>query len=198
MTRWTTRNPGRSPVRAWLGAEGSLTAWLVATGQVFSVQVLRQGRERLHPHEARALNLPAGRPGYAREVLLRLDGQAVVFARSVTTHAASLGPWRALRGLGARPLADVLFSPLPAARTPLAFAQLKPGSPLQRDVVKAWRRSAGAPVKSGTLPARRSVFRRAGAPLLVMEVFAASHTPWGLPGPSGVRRLFIQQGNSDE
>ena len=178
MTRWTARNTWRQPERAWLGAGGSLTAWLMATGRVFSVQVLRQGRQRLHPDESRALNLPAGRPGYAREVLLRLDGEAVVFARSVTAHAASLGPWRALRGLGTRPLADVLFSRMPTARAPLAFARLKPVSPLQRDVTKAWCGAADAPVRLGALPARRSVFTRAGSPLLVMEVFAAPLTPW--------------------
>lgn len=183
MNRWTALNSWRRPQRAWVGAGGSLTAWLSGTGQAFSVQVLRQGRQGLHPAEWRALNVPAGRVGYVREVLLRLDGQAVVYARSVTTHAASLGPWRSLRGLGTRPLAEVLFNRLPAARGPLAFARLKPASPLQRDVAKAWRRAVGAPVKPGTLPARRSVFTRAGAPLLVMEVFAAPDQPWCWPGP---------------
>lgn len=183
MTGWTPKNPWRQPQRAWMGAGGSLTAWLAGTGQAFSVQVLRQGRCGLHPAEWRALCLPAGRMGYVREVLLRLDGQVVVYARSVTTHAASQGPWRSLRGLGTRPLAGLLFGRLPIARAPLAFAQLKPASPARRDVAKAWRTAAGTPVKPGTLPARRSVFKRAGAPLLVMEVFAASDLPWCLPGP---------------
>lgn len=183
MNGWTAQNSWRRPQRAWLGAGGSLTAWLAGTGQTFSVQVLRQGRQGLRPAEWRALNLPAGRPGYVREVLLRLNGEAVVYARSVTTQAASLGPWRSLRGLGTRPLAEVLFNRRPAARTPLAFTRLKPGSPLQRDVMRAWRRSACTAGKPGALPARRSVFTRAGAPLLVMEVFAAPHTPWGWPGP---------------
>ncbi len=183
MNRWTAHNTLRQPQRAWVGAQGSLTAWLMATSQVFSVQVLQQGRQRLLPNESRALHLPIGRAGYAREVLLRLDGQAVVFARSVTAHTASLGPWRSLRGLGTRSLGEVLFSQMPAARSPLEFAQLKPVSPLQRDVVKTWCRAAGAPVRLGALPARRSVFTRAGAPLLVMEVFAAPDLPWGLRRP---------------
>ncbi len=187
MNHWTARNSLRDPERAWVGAQGSLTAWLVATGRVFSVEVLQQGRQRLHPHESRALNLPAGQPGYAREVLLRLDGEAVVFARSVTAQAASLGPWRSLRGLGTRSLGEVLFSQMPAARSSLEFARLKPASPLQRDVVKTWRRAAGTLVHLGALPARRSVFKRAGAPLLVMEVFAALELPWGLSAP-GPRR----------
>ena len=205
MNRWTVRNSLRQPERAWLGAGGSLTAWLVATGRAFSVEVLQQGRQCLRPNESRALKSPSGRPGYVREVLLRLDGDAVVFARSVTTHAASRGPWRSLRGLATRPLADVLFSRMPAARAPLEFAQLKPASPLQRDVVKTWRRSAGVPVRSGALPARRSVFKRAGAPLLVMEVFAAPDAPWDLPRPRRSLALAYRlhsnlsyQGNSDE
>lgn len=183
MNRWTARNPLRHPERAWVGARGSLTAWLVATGRVFSVEVLQQGRQRLHRSESQALNLRVGCAGYAREVMLRLDGEAVVFARSVTAQVASKGPWRSLRGLGTRPLAEILFSHLPVTRSPLAFSRLKPASPLQRDVVKSWRRVTGASVRAGALPARRSVFKRAGAPLLVMEVFAAPSLPWGLPSP---------------
>lgn len=183
MSDWTTQNLWRAPHRAWLGAGGSLTAWLAGTGRTFSVQVLRQGCSSLCPAEWRALQVPAGRMGYVREVLLRLDGQAVVYARSVTTHAASMGPWRALRGLGTRPLAEVLFNRMSVARAPLAFARLQPASPLQRKVAKVWRQAAGASIKPGALPARRSVFKRAGAPLLVMEVFAAPHQPWCWPGP---------------
>lgn len=192
MTNWTTQSPWRQPQRAWVGVGGSLTAWLVATGQTFSVQVLRQGRSALHPAEWAALQLPGGRAGYVREVLLRLDGAAVVYARSVTTHAASLGPWRALRGLGTRPLAEVLFNHLPAERAPLAFARLKPASSLRRDVARAWRQAAGAPTQTGALPARRSVFKRARAPLLVMEVFAAPDQPWCWPGPKRGRGRSYQ------
>ena len=45
MNHWTARNSLRDPERAWVGAQGSLTAWLVATGRVFSVEVLQQGRQ---------------------------------------------------------------------------------------------------------------------------------------------------------
>jgi len=41
-------------------------------------------------------------------------------------------------------------------------------------------------VAAGALPARRSVFWHRGAPLLVMEVFAAPHAPWCWPSA----RLF--------
>jgi chorismate--pyruvate lyase len=179
--QWVTRNMNRGDVRRWVGASGSLSARLAAEGQTFSVQVLDQGRQRLHPHEARALALPGLRPGYAREVVLRVDDVAVVFARSVTTHAQSLGPWRSIRGLGTRPLADVLFKRFGLERMPLEFAKLKPASQLRRYVAQACQHATGEAVAARTLTARRSVFTRCGAPLLVMEVFAAGRAPWCWP-----------------
>lgn len=179
---WTMRNSQRGRVRRWLAASGSLSARLAGAGRVFSVQVLDQGRQRLHRDEARALGLSAVTPGYVREVMLRVDGEAVVFARSVTAHARSLGPWRSIRGLGTRPLADVLFSRAAGiARTPLEFARLRPASPARRRVARAWQLTNGEAVAPGALPARRSVFKRHGAPLLVMEVFAARQAPWCWP-----------------
>lgn len=179
---WTTRNTHHGRVRRWLGASGSLSARLALAGQAFGVQVLKQGRQALHDDEARALGLAGARVGYVREVLLRVDGVPVVFARSVTAHAPSQGPWRAIRGLGNRPLADVLFRPVAGiARTPLEFARVRPASRLRRQVARAWQQGSGEPVAAGALPARRSVFRHRGAPLLVMEVFAAPHAPWCWP-----------------
>jgi len=198
MTAWTTRNSYRGAMRRWLGAGGSLSARLAGAGQCFSVQVLNQGRQRLNLDEARALGLAAIGTGYVREVLLRVDDVAVVFARSVTTQAQSQGAWRSIRGLGTRPLADVLFKRADIARTPLEFAKLKPASSLQRHVVRAWQLATGEAVTAKTLPARRSVFRRRGAPLLVMEVFAAQHAPWCWPcSRSAVSKLFCQ-GNKYE
>jgi len=171
----------RGSRRRWVGASGSLSARLAGAGQAFSVQVLKQGRQKLHADEARALGLPGLRPGYVREVVLRVDDVAVVFARSVTAHAQSLGPWRSIRGLGTRPLADVLFKRLGLARTPLEFARLKPASPLRRAVAQAWQEATAEALATRSLPSRRSVFTRRGAPLLVMEVFAARQAPWGWP-----------------
>lgn len=169
----------RGDVRRWLGAGGSLSARLAGAGQKFSVQVLAQGRQRLYPEEARTLGLPASRPGYVREVVLRVDDVAVVFARSVTAHAPSLGPWRSIRGLGTRPLADVLFKRAGSlARTPLEFARLPPANPVRRHAARAWKQATGEAVAARALPARRSVFTRRAAPLLVMEVFAAGREPW--------------------
>lgn len=179
--QWTRRNGFRGDVQRWVGASGSLSARLASVGQTFSVQVLRQGRQPLHTDEARALGLQGIRSGYVREVVLRVDDVPVVFARSVTLQDRSLGPWRAIRGLGTRPLADVLFKRLGLERTPLEFSRLKSASPLRCHAAKAWQRATGESLVTRAPPARRSVFTRCGAPLLVMEVFAASQTPWCWP-----------------
>lgn len=178
---WQAFTPARGGLRRWLQASGSLSALLAATGETFSVQLLAQGRQPLTADESRALRLGGRRVGYAREVVLRVDDHAMVFARSVTAHAASVGAWRSVRGLGSRPLADVLFTRSGIARAPLAYSQLKRQSPLQRHVASAWLTATGSSLGRRGLPARRSVFTRHGAALLVMEVFAASVRHWRWP-----------------
>ncbi|MDR3368510.1 chorismate lyase [Rhodoferax sp.] len=186
MKPWTSRNFARGPLRNWLQASGSLSARLAATGSVFSVQVLRQGREALTPDEAQALGVARGCAGYAREVLLRVDDHARVFARSVTTHADSLGAWRSVRGLGTRPLADVLFKRSGISRGPLSYTQLAPTTVLRRRVSQHLHVSLNPTPQAHdnltrSLSARRSAFERRGRPLLVMEVFIAPSSVWCAP-----------------
>jgi chorismate--pyruvate lyase len=178
---WKTSTPARGGLRRWLQASGSLSARLSATGQSFSVQVLAQGRQPLTSDEAVSLGLGVTRTGYVREVVLRVDGNPKVFARSVTAYHDSVGAWRSVRGLGSRPLADVLFRRSDIKRQPLAFTQLKRHSPLQRHVAKSWQSAAGTPMAQTALPARRSIFMRDGAALMVMEVFAAPAPQWRWP-----------------
>jgi len=186
---WQALTPARGGLRRWLQASGSLSARLAATGHTFGVQVLAQGRQPLTLDEARALGLGRRRSGYAREVLLRVDGQPMVFARSVTAHTASVGAWRSLRGLGSRPLADVLFRRSGIVRAPLAYRQLKRQSPLQRHVAGRWQSATGMPLGTQALSARRSVFTRHGAALLVMEVFAAPASRWRWPVDSALKNI---------
>ena len=94
MTSWRNTPTTRGAIKRWLKAGGSLSARLAASGKTFSVQVLRQGRAPLKPDEALALGLGHKRTGYAREVLLRVDGVPVVFARSVTAQHNAVGAWR--------------------------------------------------------------------------------------------------------
>ena len=179
---WTTRNPLQGDLRRWLQAPGSLSARLAVTGQRFGVQVLDQGRRPLSQAEARALGHVGQRIGYAREVILRVDDRAMVMARTVTLHTDSLGAWRSLRGLGTRPLANVLFTRSGIRRQPLAYARLQRSSPLQRHVAARWQDATGMDLTRQAPAARRSVFSRRGRSLLVMEVFAAPAQQWDWHG----------------
>lgn len=183
MKRWSEHNGFRREWRRWLAASGSLSARLARQGDAFTVQVVRQGMQPLRLEEARALGLASRQAGYVREVVLSVDGEPVIFARTVSTHAHSLGPWRAIRGLGTRPLADLLFKRSGIGRTPLAFARLPALHPLRADVNQGWPTVTALPRPRGLLPARRSVFTRNGAPLMVTEVFAAAQAPWCWPSP---------------
>lgn len=176
--QWTTNRIQPRRVRRWVAATGSLSTRLAGVSRAFTVQVLSQGRQGLGPDEARALGLPGRCSGYVREVLLRVDHLPVVFARSVTPHAASQGPWRSIRGLGTRPLADVLFKRRGIVRAPLEFARFKPAGPEHRNVMRAWQLAARETMAMRAVPTRRSVFTRCGAPLLVMEVFPSAQAPW--------------------
>jgi chorismate-pyruvate lyase len=62
----------------------------------------------------------------------------------------------------------VLFKRSCITRQALQYQRFKPGSTLPRQVQQL------CPGAARSLPARRSVFLRQGAPLLVMEVFVAN------------------------
>lgn len=169
--------------RRWLSAPGSLTARLRALGQV-DVLVQHQGTRRLWPAERRALG--GLNAGHVREVILRVDGQAMVWARSVTSCRALRGPWKALKGLGSRPLAELLFSHACVLREPLTPHRWRRGGPEHGRARRQWQ---GLPGMSATMRAmarppvraRASVFWRHGQPLRVMEAFSPRvqhhHTP---------------------
>ena len=76
------------------------------TGTV-TLEVTRQGRQVLWPQEREALGASEG---HVREVVLLIDGRPAVWARSVTPLSAVKGPWQAMKGLGTRPLAELLFA----------------------------------------------------------------------------------------
>ena len=100
-----------------------------------------------------------------REVILHADGAPVVLAHSIACHRDLSGVWRRLRGLGNRPLAAALFANPLVERGVLEFARVDSRHPLWRRAAKVF--GPGLP----PLWARRSLFRLAGRPLLVTEVF---------------------------
>jgi chorismate lyase len=168
---------------AWLQATGSLTQHL--SHHIGSVTVLRltQGPGRARIDEAHALGLAAasGRHVHVREVLLRCGGQAVVMARSVCESQHLKGPWRGLKGLGSRPLAELLFRDREVRRLPLTTAYLAPHSRLGRALSARWTQATGTAWPTGGLWLRRSIFVRRGAALLVAELFAVPMQQ--IPGP---------------
>ncbi len=156
--RWHTLNrPSRQaapqPWRNWLKDKGSLTRSLVSASQgQFRVELLRQRYARPTRSEARALGSPPRCLALIREVQLMGLGQPWVYARSVIPVSTLSGAQRQLGGIGNRSLGSVLFSDPSMQREPLQIGQL-----CLTDGTRLW--------------ARRSVFRLAGKPLLVCEVF---------------------------
>ncbi|MGE5452380.1 MAG: chorismate--pyruvate lyase family protein [Acidobacteriota bacterium] len=167
------RAPVRARARQWLTAPGSLTARLRQHGPV-QVRVLAQGHQTLWPQEQAAIGT---RCGHVREVVLTVNGREAVWARSVTSTRGLKGPWRALKGLGNRPLAELLFEHRGVRRDPLWATRLSQHSAPHAHLSRQWRPLTG-PALPSALPAwaRRSVFWHKGQPLQVMETFA----PWVL------------------
>jgi len=164
------RRPCLPAVAAWLNASGSLTARLQRHGHVH-VSVLQQRSQRLWAQERKELQCHSG---HVREVVIRVNGVPAVWARSATPHHAKRGAWKAMAGLGNRPLADILFQSRRIARG--AFFPIHiPRVGMERRVIRSGWKGEGVRNTEG-LPrwGRSSVFTRKGQPLRVCEVFA----PW--------------------
>jgi len=183
--------PSSRRVRAWLQIDGSLSARIASASGRLSVRVLRQGPVRLQPAEAERLNCPAGAGAHGREVLLLADGVPVVYARSVLQAVHARGTWKAIRGLGNRALADLLFGLPPAHRSSFEFARFPPGSGLAASVHRRWREATGAEWGRREVWARCSVFTRRNAPLLVTECFAPAIA--GFEAPQRARAVPWRQ-----
>nr|WP_276807752.1 chorismate lyase [Castellaniella defragrans] len=157
--------PGLDRTRqAWLRRPGALTAGLRRLGEV-RLAVRREAVEALTPGWAAEAGLPAGAPVWWREILMTIDGVPAVQACSFTPLRASLGVWQAMRGLGQRPLADILYRDPRIARSGFRFGRLR-----VRRADGTW---TGAATGAAIL-ARHSVFVRLGQPLLVAEYFLPS------------------------
>ena len=170
-------------LRAWLQSDGSLSRRLARAFGRFEVQVLKQGSAPARPDELRLLR-QAGRSRlsvqrcHVREVVLRCDGQALVYARTVLPAVQSVMTWRALRGLGSRPLADLLFGLRAAHGQRLGSGRMAP--------LRATRLRERLGWTQNPLWYRRSVFIRRGMPLLLTEWFAPQ-VGRCTPGPAGAR-----------
>jgi chorismate--pyruvate lyase len=157
--------PGFSAAQKdWLTRGGSLTAHLRTLGEV-AVRVTREAVALPWADEHAALGLVPRAPVWVREVVLSVNGVPFVAAHSVAPVAASIGIWQAMRRLRTRPLAELLYSDSSVARSSLVSRRLTARHPLYR---LAAREIHEAPPPHA-LVARRSVFERHGAPLMVTE-----------------------------
>lgn len=145
----------------WLSATGALTAHLETLGRV-RLQVLRETSGPALPDETEGPAAVAPGHYYIREVLMAIDGIPAVAARTLIPQIEG-GPWAAVKTLRTTPLAKILYTP-ETTRTPFAFAALTDGMAL-RAVTRPFIGTDHIPM------ARRSVFTRAGVPILVSEAF---------------------------
>ena len=148
-------------MRTWLFNDDSLTARLTAgCAGKFRVEVLKQRYARAHKNEARLLGIPFRQVALLREVTLYCDSVPVVYARSIIPLKTLTGKQKRLAYLGDRPLGGFLFSCPSVQRDEVQLAHLRT-------------------VEAETVWGRRSIFRLAGKPLLVTEIF--------LPGITGIK-----------
>ena len=147
----------------WLTRGGSLTAHLRALGSV-RVRVTREAVDRAWADECAALRIAPRTRVWVREVVLEVDGVPFVAAHSIAPLGASRSVWHAMRRLSTRPLAELLYADSTVARSVLVSTRLAPRHPL---AALARREVPGRAPHA--LLARRSVFVRHGAPLMVTE-----------------------------
>lgn len=162
---WLPSPPSAGRAHNWLTRPGSLTAHLRQHCPTFNVLRLRQEHAYPHYDEQDLLHSPRRRWVLVREVLLRCGEVPIVFAHSVAPIASIHGPWRALAGLGNRPLGEALFLNPRIQRESLSYRCLDARHPLY---LAAAANITNAPRQ---LWARRARYLLDGAPLLVSEIF---------------------------
>ncbi|MET0207505.1 MAG: chorismate lyase [Burkholderiaceae bacterium] len=158
-------------LRAWLRAPGSLSKRLARLGGRYEVQVLRQDAVPLRAPERAALGLPRRGLTIIREVLLRVDGVPLVWARSALHSSAMAGPWKAVKGLGVRPLGHLMYDDPRIHRSELKPRRLARHGHTRRQMARQWREATGSEPSPQMLWSRTSVFTRRGAQRRVMELF---------------------------
>ncbi|AJK47345.1 chorismate--pyruvate lyase family protein [Burkholderia plantarii] len=161
-----TPRPGLAAAQKdWLTRGGSLTAHLATLGKV-SVAVTRETVAAPWADEPAALGGASRTACWVREVVLSVDGEPCVAAHSLTPLGASRGVWQAIRRLRTRPLAELLYSDPQVGRSALVSRRVIAGHPLHALAARALPAGETPP---HAFVARRSVFERHRAPLMVTE-----------------------------
>jgi chorismate--pyruvate lyase len=154
-----------SNVTRWLQERGSLTARLRHQWGDVAVHLLDECLACPLPHESVRLRLSPSTLAWVRCVLLVCQNQPRVYARTVIPDWSALNPWAEVQQLGRQPLGELLFRLPKLERSGFEWSQ--GGSWLHAD---RWAGQANTSAKPEPL-ARRCVFVREQAPLLLTEVF---------------------------
>ncbi len=155
-------------IAAWLRESGSLTARLQRYG---TTKVMRVRQTRALPNRDERWFLGAAKSRRAnqsvmiREVVLKVDDLSWVFAHTL----ANVPAMRLLRRAGRNALAVVLFTDPQVSAGPLQYRRVDARHPLYR-AAQTWRGDSPNS-NSLSLMARRALFTRGAARLLVTEVF---------------------------
>lgn len=175
----------RPAMQDWLTNRDSLTARLTARCTQFRVQRLSQHKAVCLPDEYAVIGLPQRRQVHEREVILRCDGEAMIYGHTVVPLSATATQWPLFQGLGERSLGSTLFNDPQVVRGTLSYARLHQTHPLMRRIVRALPGLSA----ERSLTARRSLFWRKGACLLVTEVFLPAVLTLPHKLPETVRKL---------
>lgn len=155
---WSTRNqmaPCCMPSfwRDWLLDHGSLTARLSLLGH-FRVEILREYQGRPTQLERQKLKLCHQARVWVREVVLKVNDCALVYARTAIPQQTLQGKEKRLQYLGEKSLGSYLFQQPHLKRQPLSVSHCNPN-------------------QLGLEWCRHSVFTLGNKPLMVSEAFTA-------------------------
>jgi chorismate--pyruvate lyase len=149
----------------WLQERGSLTERLRHQWGDVAVHLLDEGLARPLLHESARLQLAPATLAWVRCVLLVCQNQPRVYARTVISNWNPANPWAEVQRLGRQPLGELLFRLPDLQRSGFEWGQ---GGAWPH--AEHWTGHASAPPRHEPL-ARRCVFLREQAPLLLTEVF---------------------------
>lgn len=139
----------------WLITQDSLTAKLHCMGTL-TVEVLEDAWGIPTARERKRLKLGPRDAARIRTVLLKVDGEAVIYARSIIPAKSLKGHWRQVKHLQNKPLGGYLFQHRELKRSDIEVTQL-PKHMFPNQPKSLW--------------ARRSVFHQFGPGILVNEAF---------------------------
>lgn len=154
-----------SSTTSWLRERGSLTERLRQRWGNVAVHLLGEGLATPLRHESARLQLAPAMLAWVRCVLLVCQNQPRVYARTVIPDWTAHNPWAEVQRLGSQPLGELLF------RLPdLQRSGFEWGQSVSWPHAEHWTSPASAQPQPEPL-ARRCVFVREQAPLLLTEVF---------------------------